>query len=306
MYTSQFTEERMKNLKPAFQELIGYYMLAIETTGNLPFFVNIYGFGEQPKSTRLFGKYTTTIYEDFRGWSMSLLSWRPIMRLFVESHIRSKLDEFEIIFTQIGNVIPAKNKKTKAWLLEQKILLDETKRSLQSWRSVRAGIYLFVTFILGLLFQLIGGNNIFKAVLIFINNSIATIPVNLTSLSFLSNVLSIEFIALVLIAFFTTPYLIKYQLFLETVNEEGENIYKLEEKLHTLLGRRWETEFPVANLLFSIFHLVIFITVAYFLPINLIVLLMLIGIGQFAIWRPWIRQIKIWRLHIILGEKSLK
>jgi thiosulfate reductase cytochrome b subunit len=232
-------------IKEAHYALLEAYGLALEKVSCLSFFgtPTIPGNANPDKLLRRLYRGILKI----AGVLVGLFSLKPLVRYFVESHIKNELREIKTIYLQQSMMIlptrpgAAGYKKWSNTVLPELIALEET---LLSWKSLfnAAGSILatMATFILAL----------------FGLNSVPEISLKVgQAISILAQKPALEFAlylaALVLIVYFFsnlfgTSFSVKRRLFLDEAGDQ--TIYSLENALFERLERKKPLEFPMQRL----------------------------------------------------------
>ena len=107
--------------------------------------------------------------------------FRFIIKIFVESHIKSKLDEISDSYVQLSQTIKPDDPlatEYKNWLMQAKEGTDNFANTLTSSNSIRSIIAIILPWISGLIIALLGVSDIYQAIVYGISNiSISNISV---------------------------------------------------------------------------------------------------------------------------------
>ncbi len=261
-----------------FQELhyllLKEYFDLVKTISNLDFFVNIWEFRDKEKAQNMWEKISKfKLISKFLKILGNMLVFlfrpfclRPILKLYVESHIQRKLNELGAAYTQELFLLSEKDKPQ--WVREYVESYSTLSNTLTSWVSIKG----FFTSIIALVVAIYGAQNIGE----FIQLAVEAIrgvswlqlsPENIVSLIRPYVTFSLYYLPLIAV-FFIISFFFKRLLF----KKQGSNIYAIEDKIFQKLGREKRKEVAIDYLLFALLF--------SFLPLLIIVFIMWIGFSR--------------------------
>ena len=251
-------------LKNAHRDLLSEYANALATLSRLSFFVSLYEVykAKKPPSIRRFIFYLINKYTPIR-----LVTLKPLVNLFVEYHIKSKLRELKIAYTQLKSMLPdyhSEREKYVTWISNAIEECDSLTKTLSSWGIVADFTKLIVNTFVGVIISRYGAEilsfSIAKAL------SAAQIqpatPVDIRIV--VGNIAFFVLLALYSTIFIDPSFRMKREIFLGLTNKDERNIYTAENNLFDLLKRGKTKEFPLdyMGLTISIVLLFVFLFAA--------------------------------------------
>jgi hypothetical protein len=285
--TTQFEE-----IKKAHHALMAEYVTVLNEVSKLPFFIDVYQVGEpRPLRHRFRSKSLTRTYNSalrlyflLNAIGFRLFSNRYFLRLLVESHVKRKLEEIKIAYTQLSQSLPdeASTSEFMSWLKNTRDTCNEFSGTLFSWQSIPGLFTAFISF-LGSFGLSEAISQSFKSVLeriaapLHVTEFLATKtePINPVTTNPVEEIQqfpdawsSVRFLFyfLPLLAVIFLNYSCKRILFLHGENDhiKRRNVYETEDKLFAALGRGKSREFPIDLLAIIIF----IIAIAYLLTLR--------------------------------------
>jgi hypothetical protein len=266
--------DKLSSLKTTHNELMVEYVNIINQVSKLPFLV----IGDSSSFER-----GNTMY--------SYPFFRFIIRIFVESHIKSKLDEISDSYVQLSQIIKPDDPlatEYKNWLMQAKEGTDNFANTLTSLNSIRSIIAIVLPWISGLIIALLGVSDIYQAIVQGISNiSISNISVPQPETNFYGIILIDKFQLIIgMILYFpllvAMGFLYKRRLFYSNSisfwirshlsersyvhNKDGRNIYEIENRLFNILDKQKALELPWDSIIFSMTIIFIIIDTIYFYP----------------------------------------
>jgi hypothetical protein len=232
-------------LKKAHQALLGRYAQTLAAATRFSFFVSGH---EVYQSKRLSPTRKFIFYIISKFSPLRLLAIKPLISFFIESHMRSKLRELEVAYTQMSSTIPVyypTQEKYLAWF-------KDAVKECQNLASTLSSAKIFGDFAVTL-------RNLFVAIVLSALgvNSLASLVVNLLRTPQINIYLASGryvlaqivafFIPMVLysVIFIDPAFTAKRDIFLGSSVPEENSVYKLENNLFDLLGRGKSIELPL-------------------------------------------------------------
>lgn len=263
---------KLNDLKKAHVELMTEYVSIINQASNLSFLSTMKPY---PSSEMLefpttpWGKKFSKIYKFSLKLPdiFSLTVVRFFVKLFVETHIKGKLNEIRDSYVQLAQSITtdeASNIEYQNWLKQTEEGTKKFADTLSSLQSIRGLVSVLLPWVSGLLIALLSVDNIYQ---IFVK----IIPISTLILSIgLFLVISLLYFCLFILSAFhrkrtlfyhsSEGFLFELMMFpLELaklkkplqLQEPVKNVYQIEDKLFHLLGKRKPLELPIDLIMFS-------------------------------------------------------
>lgn len=258
---------KLSALQESHFNLISGYVNALSGVSRLSAFINTY---EVYKSNQRPSPYRFALYLIFKFSPYRLSSVKALVKILVESHIKEKLKELEIIYTQLSATVPREKKNREKyldWLKSAKHECRELSDTLIYWDIIKS-------FSLAILNFLVVTGVFAGLVRIF------STPYSLAWLFVVLIFFSIFFFS-----FIDNSYQAKRDIFSGSGNDESRNIYSLENNLFELLGRGKKVEWPIDYLASALIFFPFLIVLKLTLHIdNLYIYLVLTIIYLVAVW----------------------
>lgn len=230
-----------KQIKQAHQLLLKEYVRAIAAVSRLSFFVGFHEIKLQKEGVLRRFAYLLLAYSPLR-----LLTWKPLVKLFIEAHVHDKLSELSIIYTQTAFLVAGslfENSEYMSWLKQAKQECDELQQTLSSGRIFFDSLKAMSTFFFGLFLLAVGARSLGDLILGLFSNSLPSVNLALIVL-----VITILVFTMVYMYFFwDAAFAAKRVIFMGVGLEisEKHNIYVFENEVFKLLGRGKPREIPI-------------------------------------------------------------
>jgi hypothetical protein len=255
------TYAKLEELTQAHSELIRDYILALNDVSKLKsLFVSVDFFGldsyavepsnpeKSSKYAKVLAQFPLLIDRLFPVPILRIPTLSYLVRLFVESHVKGKLQELSIAYLYLSNTLPddypaVENYRT--WLKDTSETCDKLSATLSSFQSVKglaSALWPILIYIAG---QMLGVTTLREAVQ------------NVDVSSFLSWIVLIVFPILYFCLFITGAIWYKYELFtgftlfesyfqrhIENTSFDEQNVYQQEDRIFGLLNRGKVHEIP--------------------------------------------------------------
>jgi hypothetical protein len=234
------------DLMEAHRYLMAEYAVALRKVGALNAFVS-----RQTRLLRLPDNPRRSDRIVLRLSTLSLLRWRFLIRILVESHIKSRLNRIAIGYIQLEQLAggPSGNNDLARWLQEADSEIKRFTGTLAASRSLRSILAVWLPAILVPIYAVLGVSNLAGA----LPKIFDIVRPNFTV------VFNIAFLLSLLLLYFVIPlpiaFLYKRSLFipgnhlLRTWLNPEDDLYKAEDRLSKLLHIRKRREFPIDALL---------------------------------------------------------
>lgn len=256
---------------PSVYEFIGHHQALLQeyaeilaTVTRLSFFVSNH---EVRQTTRKSQNSKLFYYLFNKFLPLRFFVIRPLIRLLVETHVRSKLKEIGVAYIQTIPVIPTNHpekEKYKAWLHDTREQCKELRNSLGTSRTLLDWLKSILGSVAPIFLAIWGAANISDfAATMLLNSSRPLSEILLEHEAAVT--LSVFLILLLLILglyfylFLSAAFSIKRDLFLSTPIEGADNLYLTENKLFSILQRGKQTEIPIDYLGSATFTLLMFV-----------------------------------------------
>ena len=146
--------EIIKRLEGAHRSLMEEYIEVINSTSKLPFLVDIFSlksFDFNISTNSNVQKFIIAISYIPR-LVIKLFCWKPFVTFFVESHIKSKLEEIRASYVQFSQIISPSIKASKEyqWLIDSEKSLKEFSDTLSSWKNMNGIGFIIINLIAGI------------------------------------------------------------------------------------------------------------------------------------------------------------
>jgi hypothetical protein len=229
-------------IKNAHQNLLSVYVKNIIVANNLDFFVFIRP-GNKVKSGTLFRKVLAFILHRslFR-----LLTLRPLVSLFVETHIYQNLNKLEMMYSQLKYIIPSNHPEKREyllWICQAKNECKEVRETISSINNYKNWLRSFGVYFIGVVFTIFGVSTFNELINKFANKGV--------SQEVIQTIIELFVLLLVLYVygyiFIDSAFDTKRKIFLKSnlTKDDDKSCYKLENKLYNLIGRRKKKEFAI-------------------------------------------------------------
>jgi hypothetical protein len=252
-----------KEVKQAHQLLLKEYVRAITSVSRLSFFIGLHEV-RLPREGFL-SRFLYVLIMKFSPFR--LLSWKPLVNLFVEAHINKKLGELSTAYAQSTFLIQnslAENAEYLVWLKQAKSECDEFRQTLSSGKIFLDTLKYLGTIILGVFLTAIGASSINDFLIRIFSNSLTPETLILMAFSIAIFIVFAPYFYL----FWDITFTVKRAIFMGIGSEisEKHNIYVLENSVFKLLGRGKSKEFPADYLLQALYLtlIIIFLWYAHF------------------------------------------
>lgn len=232
----------LESLKKHHEELFSSYAEVLKRSESLSFFVSR-PIIDRAKSSIVQNSDTSLLIRASFLW-LKVLTIRPLVTLFVESHIKHKADKIRDLYIQTA--LETESDELEQWLIDRTDALDRFSRTLSSWKSLRGTLNTIWPIIPGFLIEAFRKESL--RIVLSTDSLYQTIDTATTILIFP---------AFYFVSFFVLSFDCKRSLFFfpsgvlgssipEDVYEEDDstNIYSLENHLFDTLNVRKRSEFP--------------------------------------------------------------
>ena len=287
------TFPQIREFQSAHRKLLREYISAVDAASGLPFFVNL---------TNLlipYEKEDSFLKLNRQSWFLfAPFTWRPFVRLLIETHIKAKMGELIIAYNQLALRLPEGKKfdPFRAALKSAVMECNQLSDTLTTWKNGRTLVASAVPVVLGWVTSWLGTDNLLLALPQF--------GIEISGNFFSGNSAHFLFSALLWILSATTLLLIllnsafecKRGIFLPTyilerVEVSGYNIYASEDALFKLIGRYKTRELALDAMVLiffiSIVSFALFLWLYYFFSmttLNLIRLLLTVLCISILLW----------------------
>ena len=230
----------LDEIKNQHYTLMVEYVNILNEVSKLPFFVDNYkglGFSDKFLNSMVLPRHF-----------MSVFSWRFFIRLFVQSHIKGKLNELKNSYIHLAQTVAVQqNDDNIKWFEQIKEQTVEFSNTLSSWQTIRWLVSIIGSIIgtLVVVYLTANVNTIYQAI----------IEHNFELFKILSSIIS--FASLFIMIFISFSFNYKRSLFRpgsgffwegilsQQQKESIKNVYLIEDQLFELLGKAKNREFPV-------------------------------------------------------------
>ncbi len=272
----------LSELEDAHLELMNEYLNLLNKSSLLSFFIDVSSIRQRGlrKNKRYAYFLDKVLFPLFYPilFLMRFFTWKPVVNGFVEDHIKTKLLEISKIYSQLSqnldNRIPSEHAKIE-WLIKTSKSCETFSNTLFSWGKLRGSTLWVINVLTSLAFAYYGKDFFLQFFFQNLNNPLQLFLFTATSLT----IFSIYGFAINLIIIFSyeakrtlfTPN-IEGKYFLEPENEKIINVYRTENNLFELFGRKKKLEFPLDIALLLFFYAIS--------PMLLFLLALIMVIGQ--------------------------
>lgn len=248
--------KNFKELQNIHRELMAQYVDILNRASMLPFFVDIFSMRQikQDKSRQKsfwFNLYKIILYP-FQ-FIVIFLTWRPLVRLFIEDHLHSKLKEISSSYIRLIQTVDSDKKSDFnkiEWLKKSSENCDAFASTIFSWTSLKGSLIWLSNIIIGLILAYVGFDNIFQLAVKFNwSQSIVSLFLSIASLLIILTTYGFLIFAVAIVSFYAKRVLLFPNADLRPSSKytilPAANIYKIENDLFVIIGRKKSAEFPV-------------------------------------------------------------
>lgn len=239
----EYEQVKLDEVRRYHYILMREYVNILNQISSLPFFIDsfkVLGF-----SQKVLGRMAPL------RLIMNILTWKFLVKFFVESHIKGKLNELRNSYIQISQTFEIVRQDqiddNQTWLSKVKEECTEFADTLPSWQNIRRLIIIIGTLIVGFFVATSNVNNIYQAILI-IKFEVAIGLIIYAAFSFLFISFTFDYKR----SLFRPGSGFLWESILPQQHKESiKNIYNIEDNLFSLLGKTKIREFPVDIVAFA-------------------------------------------------------